>query len=92
MKLGEYLPAFARVVLLEVLRLLHRIVMFLGALVESEKPGYQKYNIDFLIGDLLKRVTIKNTDRVPITNNNESQENNSLREDNDVETDSSNYC
>ena len=92
MKLGEYLPAFARVVLLEVLRLLHRIVMFLGALVESEKPGYQKHNIDFLIGDLLKRVTIKNTDRVPITNNNESQENNSLREDNDVETDSSNYC
>lgn len=92
MKLGEYLPAFARVVLLEVLRLLHRIVMFLGALVESEKPGYQKYNIDFLIGDLLKRVTIKNTDRVPITNNNESQENNILREDNDVETDSSNYC
>ena len=92
MKLGEYLPAFARVVLLEVLRLLHRIVMFLGALVESEKPGYQKYNIDFLIGDLLKRVTIKNTDRVPITNNNESQENNSLREDNGVETDSSNYC
>ena len=92
MKLGEYLPAFARVVLLEVLRLLHRIVMFLGALVESEKAGYQKHNIDFLIGDLLKRVTIKNTDRVPITNNNESQENNSLREDNDVETDSSNYC
>ena len=92
MKLGEYLPTFARVVLLEVLRLLHRIVMFLGALVESEKPGYQKHNIDFLIGDLLKRVTIKNTDRVPITNNNESQENNSLREDNDVETDSSNYC
>ena len=92
MKLGEYLPTFARVVLLEVLRLLHRIVMFLGALVESEKPGYQKYNIDFLIGDLLKRVTIKNTDRVPITNNNESQENNILREDNDVETDSSNYC
>ena len=92
MKLGEYLPAFARVVLLEVLRLLHRIVMFLGALVESEKPGYQKHNIDFLIGDLLKRVTIKNADRVPITNNNESQENNSLREDNDVETDSSNYC
>ena len=92
MKLGEYLPAFARVVLLEVLRLLHRIVMFLGALVESKKPGYQKHNIDFLIGDLLKRVTIKNTDRVPITNNNESQENNSLREDNGVETDSSNYC
>ena len=69
------------------------MVMFLGALVDSKKPEYQKYDIDFLIGDLLKRATIRNTDRVPKTNNNnKSQENNSLREDNDLETDSGNDC
>ena len=72
---------------------LHWMVMFLGALVDSKKPEYQKYDIDFLIGDLLKRATIRNTDRVPKTNNkNKSQENNSLREDNDLETDSGNDC
>ena len=91
MKLGEYLPACAGVVSLEVTRLLDQIIMFLGALVDSEKPGYQKH-IDFLIGNLLKRTTIRNTDRVPIKNNNKRQENNSLREDNYVEIDSSNDC
>ena len=91
MKLGEYLPAFARVISLEVKRLLHRMVMFLGALSDSETPGYQKHDIDFLIGDLIKPARIRNTDRVPITNNNnERQENNCLREDNDVSIDSSN--
>ena len=72
---------------------LHWIVTFLGALVDSKKPEYQKFNIDFLIGDLLKRAAIRNTDRVPKTNNNnKSQENNSLREDNDLETDSGKDC
>ena len=66
--------------------------MFFGALVDSKKLGYQKH-IDFLTRDLLKWVTIRNTDSMPIkNNNNQRQENKILIEDNDVETDSSNDC
>ena len=66
--------------------------MFFGALVDSKKLGYQKH-IDFLTRDLLKWVTIRNTDSMPIkNNNNQRQENEILIEDNDVETDSSNDC
>ena len=70
MKSGEYLPAFVRVIPIEVTLHLHRIAMFLEALVDSENPGYQKHDIDFLIGDLLKQATTRNTDRVSITSNN----------------------
>lgn len=46
-----------------------------------------------MIGDFLKQAAIRNTNKVPITNkNNERQEKNSLREDSDVENDSSNDC
>ena len=67
--------------------------MFFGALVDSKKLGYQKHDIDFLTRDLLKWVTIRNTDSMPIkNNNNQRQENKILIEGNDVETDSSNDC
>ena len=88
MKLGECLSAFARVVSLKVTRYLHQIAMFLGVFVNSKKPGHQKDDIDFLIGDLLKQATTRTTDRVLMTNNNNKmQEHTSLREENVVETD-----
>ena len=70
MKSGEYLPAFVRVILIDVTLHLQGIAMFLEALVDSKNPGYQKHDIDFLIGDLMKQATTRNTDRVSITSNN----------------------